>query len=370
LKFSINKDQFSALLAELKQRGFSLIGPKVREDAILYENITGLQDLPQGWTDEQAPGLYRLKRRNDQALFGYVVGPHSWKKYLHVPWLKLWSAARAGKKVKLQEAQLPKEKLAFIGVRACELSAIAIQDKVFLGNSVTDPQYRVRRSNIFIVAVNCAQAGGNCFCVSMNTGPKAQSGFDISVTEIVNGNDSYFVAEAGSAQGADLLAALKPQEANHDQQAAADAAVNNAAQHIGKGMDTTGIKDLLFSQLEHPHWEDLAKRCLACTNCTMVCPTCFCTTVEDRSSLDGSNVERWRKWDSCFSLDFTYIHGGSVRRSTRARYRQWLTHKLAGWIEQFGTSGCVGCGRCITWCPVGIDITAEVAALRKNECKI
>ena len=83
--------------------------------------------------------------------------------------------------------------------------------------------------------------------------------------------------------------------------------------------------------------------------------------------LYGARAERWRKWDSCFTLDFSYIHGGSVRTSAAARYRQWLSHKLATWIDQFGSSGCVGCGRCITWCPVGIDITEEVAAIRASE---
>jgi len=88
--------------------------------------------------------------------------------------------------------------------------------------------------------------------------------------------------------------------------------------------------------------------------------------VEDSSDLSGAQAERWRRWDSCFSLDHSQLHGGSVRSTTRARYRQWMTHKLANWIDQFGTSGCVGCGRCITWCPVGIDITEEVAAIRAN----
>ena len=121
------------------------------------------------------------------------------------------------------------------------------------------------------------------------------------------------------------------------------------------------MQELLQGNLEHPRWDDVAERCLTCGNCTMVCPTCFCTTVEDHSDLAGRRAERKRRWDSCFTMDFSYIHGGSVRDQARSRYRQWMTHKLASWIDQFGTSGCVGCGRCITWCPVGIDITEEVA---------
>jgi ferredoxin len=98
----------------------------------------------------------------------------------------------------------------------------------------------------------------------------------------------------------------------------------------------------------------------------MACPTCFCTTVDDVTDLTGSQAVRSRRWDSCFSMDFSYIHGGSVRSSGASRYRQWLTHKLASWQDQFGASGCVGCGRCITWCPVGIDLTEEVEAIRQD----
>ncbi|MBV8527642.1 MAG: 4Fe-4S dicluster domain-containing protein, partial [Candidatus Dormibacteraeota bacterium] len=108
-----------------------------------------------------------------------------------------------------------------------------------------------------------------------------------------------------------------------------------------------------------------AQRCLACGNCTMQCPTCFCSDLVDEPDVVAGDA-RVRRWASCFEQDYSHIHGGSVRTSTRARYRQWLTHKLGTWWEQFGTSGCVGCGRCIAWCPVGIDITDEVRALREQ----
>jgi ferredoxin len=129
-------------------------------------------------------------------------------------------------------------------------------------------------------------------------------------------------------------------------------------------METRGIHDLLYQNFEHPRWDEIAARCLSCGNCTMVCPTCFCTNVEDVSDVTGHRAERWRRWDSCFTMSFSYIHGGSVRTSAKARFRQWMTHKLASWIDQFGTTGCVGCGRCIAWCPVGIDLTEEAQALR------
>ncbi len=200
----------------------------------------------------------------------------------------------------------------------------------------------------------------------MQTGPKAESGFDLALTEILDEQQHYFVVEVGSELGIEILNAVPYREANQDDIERAENVLANTAAQMGRSMDTTDIKNLLYRNLDHPRWENVASRCLSCTNCTMVCPTCFCTTVEDMTDLAGTRAERWRRWDSCFTMDFSYIVGGSVRSSTKARYRQWMTHKLASWIDQFGTSGCVGCGRCITWCPVGIDITEEVRAIRET----
>jgi ferredoxin len=238
---------------------------------------------------------------------------------------------------------------------------------VFLTSGYRDDDYALRRENAFIVAVNCAQAGGTCFCVSMETGPEVTSGFDLALTEILDDGPHRFLVEVGSEPGAAVLEELAHEEATEKDRRAKPAAVARATGQMGRTMDTTGIKELLQGNPEHPRWEDVASRCLSCANCTMVCPTCFCTTVEDGTDLSGDHAERWRRWDSCFTLDFSYIHGGSVRNSSKSRYRQWMTHKLAHWIDQFGTSGCVGCGRCITWCPVGIDITEEVAAIRADD---
>ena len=225
----------------------------------------------------------------------------------------------------------------------------------------------MRRCNAFIVAVNCAQAGGTCFCVSMQTGPKVESGFDLALTELLDANAHEFLVEVGSAAGAEILRQIPCRPATDAHRTAADRVVAQTATQMGRRLETDGIKQLLQGNPNHPRWDEVAERCLTCGNCTMVCPTCFCTTVEDHSDLAGQSAERVRKWDSCFTLDFSYIHGGSVRKTTRSRYRQWMTHKLASWIDQFGTSGCVGCGRCITWCPVGIDITEEVAAIRATD---
>jgi ferredoxin len=354
------------LFDALKKRGYQLVGPTVRDGAIVYAELNSTTDLPVGWTDEQDGGRYRLKRRTDEALFGYNVGPHSWKRFLHPPQLRLWRAQRDGRGFRVLPDDDEVPRFAFVGVRACELHAIAIQDRVFLNGPAVDSTYQARRENVFFVAINCGQAGGTCFCLSMKTGPRATAGFDLALTEVLEDGRHYFVGEVGTERGAEILREVSCQPARQEDKRSVERVVAHAAAQMGRQLDTTGIKQLLYGNYEHPRWDDVAARCLTCANCTMVCPTCFCTTVEDVTDLTGDHAERWRKWDSCFTMDFSYIHGGSVRASHRSRYRQWLTHKLATWIDQFETSGCVGCGRCITWCPVGIDITEEVRAIRAS----
>ena len=360
----VNRSDIDALFVALQRRQFRVLGPTVRDNAIVYDEISSSADLPEGWTEIQRGGSYRLQRRNDAALFGYAVGPHSWKQFLHPPAVRLWQARREARDFQIIADQEDSPRFAFIGARSCELHAIAVQDTVFLAGSHVDPIYKTRREHIFVIAVHCGQAGGSCFCVSMQTGPKATLGFDLALTEVVDKQQHYFVVDIGTESGAAVMAEVPHREATDYERQVAEDIVAKTAQQMGRELNTDNLKNLLYQNYEHPRWEDVANRCLSCGNCTMVCPTCFCTAVEDTTDLTGESAERWRKWDSCFTLDFTHLHGGSVRVSTKSRYRQWMTHKLATWIDQFGGSGCVGCGRCITWCPVGIDITEEVAAMR------
>ncbi|MCP4684233.1 MAG: sulfite reductase subunit A [bacterium] len=366
-QFRITQDQLQKLLDVLRDQGYETVGPTVREGVITYDQIDGVEDLPIGWTDEQEPGKYRLKKRSDKALFGYVVGPHSWKKFVYPPRQLLWRMHRDNGTQKLEEPSEDYPRYAFFGVRSCEIQALAVQDKVFMGSDYRDRYYALRRKDNLIIAVNCVEPGGTCFCASMDTGPKARKAFDLALTEIVEKDQHYFLIESGSDIGTDILSELKSDPATDKQIARADELLEKAARNMGRQLDTTDIKDLLYRNAENRHWEQVAKRCLSCSNCTMVCPTCFCSTVEDTTDLTGTSAERVRRWDSCFTLEFSYIHGGAVRPSEHTRYRHWITHKLASWQDQFGTSGCVGCGRCITWCPVGIDITEEIKSLQDSE---
>ncbi|MEO8585628.1 MAG: 4Fe-4S dicluster domain-containing protein [Acidobacteriota bacterium] len=358
----------SDLLAALVSDGYTLIGPTVRDGAIVTDEIEGLGDLPRGVSDEQAPGHYSLSRRADDALFGNVVGPHSWKRFLHPPAVRLLGAVRNGKGFAISPPDgTPPPRYAFVGARPCDLAAIARQDRVFLGGPFVDPTYRAIREGVFVVAVQCGEARASCFCASAGTGPRTESGFDVALTELIApARSPEYLAEAGTDRGAALLTKVGGREATPEDLESAAAASRRAEGQMTRRLETEGLREALAASLESPRWEEIAKRCLSCANCTMVCPTCFCTTVEDTTDLTGDHAERWRRWDSCFTMDFSYIHGGSIRRSAASRYRQWLTHKLSTWWDQFGTSGCVGCGRCITWCPVGIDLTEEAAALRKT----
>ncbi|MDD3580973.1 MAG: 4Fe-4S dicluster domain-containing protein [Desulfobacca sp.] len=368
-KLVITAPHLEDLLQALQQRGFTLIGPTLHQGDLVYDELASVADLPRGWTDEQEAGVFRLKPREDQVFFGFAMGQHSWKAFLLPPRTKLWQAERQGHGFEIVPNQAETPKFAFIGVRPCDLHAIAVQDRVLLEGLYVDPFYQARRRSAFIVAVNCTRAGGTCFCASMGTGPQATSGFDLALTEILHGPEHYFLVEVGSNQGAEVLQEVPHKPATAAVQLQAENMVQETAAHMGRRLDTVGIKELLYRHYDHPRWEEVASRCLTCGNCTLVCPTCFCHAIEDVTDLSGQQAERWRRWDVCFNVDHSYIHGGSIRPSAKARYRQWLTHKLATWIDQFGCLGCVGCGRCITWCPVGIDITAEVRAIRESEKK-
>ncbi len=356
------------LFAALRSEGWELAGPQIRDGAIVYGPVSEPADLPVGWTDEQSPAHYRIKPRGDRACFGYGVGAQSWKKYLFPAAVRQWTAKRTRADISIRAEQPDMPRTAFIGVRACELAAIALQDKVLLGGTHADADYRTRRERVFIVAANCTVPGANCFCASTRTGPVARRGFDVALTELLEGHHR-FVAEAGSDRGAALLAKIGAQPAKPEELAAVEALHAKAVLGMGRSLPNHGLRERLQTSLDHPRWEEIAKRCLACSNCTLVCPTCFCSSMDDVPDLSFVHAERWRKWDSCFTAEFSYIHGGSVRSGLASRYRQWLMHKLAHWEEQFGAGGCVGCGRCITWCPSGIDMTEEARAITASEVK-
>jgi ferredoxin len=359
------------LIGALRDEGYEVIGPVVKSGAIVHGPVTRAADLPVGLTDRQEPGSYRLSPRDDQAVFGFAVGPDSYKEIFYRSEAPLVKLRRKADAVEVVAPQPPRGKVALLGARACEIAAIGKQDRILLEGPYVDEDYAARRRDAFVVALQCSTAGGTCFCVSMGTGPQATGGFDLAITELLE-ESHRFVVEIGTERGGQLAERLSLEPAAAGDVDRADAVVATTASRMGRHLDTRDIRDLLYANLEHPRWDEVASRCLSCTNCTLVCPTCFCADRVETTTLDGTESaesERARRLDSCFSLEHSHVHGGPVHGSVRSRYRQWLTHKLAGWIDQFGSSGCVGCGRCLTWCPVGIDITEEVAAIRADDSR-
>ncbi len=367
-RITLTEDHLDVLIGNLHKDGYRVIAPRLEGGAIGLDEIRSVKDLPRGWNDEHGPGTYVLKRDAGEALFASAVGPGSMKRFLFPPEVRLWKATRDGSRFEIHpESHHRSPKFAFLGVRPCDVHALAVQDAVLQKGRFVDADYVRRRKDCLIVAVNCTSASANCFCTSMKTGPKATMGFDLAFTEILDGDRHVFVMETGSEQGRAIIKDVPHEAATDADCQLAEAAVQETARRMRKQLSTDGIRELLQRRFDDRRWDQTAERCLACANCTMVCPTCFCMNVEDATDVSGAVAERWRRWDSCFTQGHTYLHGGSVRFSGKGRYRQWMTHKLSYWIDQFGVSGCVGCGRCITWCPVGIDITEEARALRDND---
>lgn len=347
------------LLDALSAKGYRVIGPMVREGSVVWETIRRVPDLPIGRRDQQEPGRYRVEQTGSSEIFGVVHGPQSLKPFVFAPREPLLQIERSKDGFTTSPTLPEPDKVAIIGARACDLAGLAIQDRIFLNDTYRDPYYAARREGLFVIAVNCTRSLQTCFCASMDTGPRAKTGFDLALTEV----DDRFLIEAGSEAGRDLLSGLSLPPASEDLAGEATRRIEACARNQVRQLDCSRLPHALYEAHEHPRWDEVAGRCLACTNCTMVCPTCFCHTVEETPDLSHQHSAHARLWDSCFTQQHGYIHGKNIRPTIKDRYRMWLTHKLASWIDQFGTSGCVGCGRCITWCPVGIDLTEELPAL-------
>ena len=359
----IDRTGLNRLVDVLRGHGYRVIGPQVRDGAIVLDELDSGARLPAGWGVHTQPGQYRLQRCDDDAVFAHSAGPGSWKQFLHPPHRKI---ADLGPDLESRPADDVPARTAFVGVRGCDLRSIAILRRVLKGGTYPDPSFTGRSAGLFIVAVNCTDPGGVCFCTSMGTGPGVANDYDLALTERIDQAGHWFLVDVGSAAGASVLADVDTRAAESAQIDHARSAVSAAADRMGRAMPAVDIPAVIRASRDSPHWDDVASRCLTCANCTMVCPTCFCTTTEDVTDLTGEHAERWQHWSSCFELDFSHLHGGDVRTSGASRYRQWLSHKLGTWHDQFGSSGCVGCGRCIAWCPAGIDLTAEMARLAEG----
>lgn len=345
-----------------------IIGPKIENDVLILTEA-GFEDIPSGYKELQKPGQYRMTKDAGDEIFSFSLGPDSFKRFFHPPLKELFGFKKTTKAISANRILKKEMPIALIGVRACDISAIKLYDRIFLEGPVKDSIYDSLRKDALIIGVNCLRPGDNCFCSSMGAGPQIKDNFDIAVTELKDG----LIIETGSAAGKKIMEEVPFEKITEADMREKEAVSENCKRLIKKSVRSEELPWLIYKNLEHPRWSDIARRDLECGNCTQVCPTCFCNSTYDYVQLSGvvnksSEISgvRVMKWDSCFSKNFARVHGGNFRPSRRARFRQWMSHKLAYTFEQFGLTGCVGCGRCITWCPAGIDITQELEALRKQ----
>ena len=188
-------DLFHALLAE----GYRVIGPAVQDGAIVLKELSSPTELPFGWGVRLAPGGYQLRHRDDTAAFSHAAGPQSWKRFLHPPRERLWSATRTADGFELSAGRAGDDeppRYAFLGVRPCDLRAIAIQDRVL---AQPGSRYAARRARLLIIAVNCTEPGETCFCASMGTGPGANGrAYDLALTEMLDEDGHRFLVDVGA----------------------------------------------------------------------------------------------------------------------------------------------------------------------------
>jgi len=355
----IKKSDIRVLIRNLRD-SYRLIGPVIEDGVIVLREMV-LDELPAGAIDSQSPGKYRLLNKRDEEIFSFSNGPDSFKRFLYPSIKNLYYFKKTRKGLEIKIPDEDDKNFAFFGIRACDIKAMEILKKVFSdikGHELT------RRSPL-IIGVNCSRPNENCFCHSLGSGPEIKNGADMVITELRDG----LMIETGLDR-IEFLEDIDYVEATEKEFIEKRTVIEGCKDRIKKSVHSGDLSGRIYRNLEDPRWKIVSERCLACGNCTQVCPTCFCTSTFDvidipslKRSSEGLSGKRLRVWDSCFSTNFARVHGGNFRPSRRARYRHWLSHKFGYWIDQFGMIGCVGCGRCITWCPVGIDVTEELNSL-------
>jgi len=336
LLYHLPKIKLDAFVQELR-KAYDVFGPVPKGKEFVFAPITSAEELALHYQTTLLPP----------------------KKLLHLPFEVLFSFHEDQH---IEETGAPPRPQVILGIHPCDVHAIHILDKAYT-SEYPDPYYIAKRRNTILIALNCTTPGEHCFCSSFGTGPALKEGYDLLLTDLGDG----FLMEVGSEIGKKVLHDIDmelipaPRVALVEKQKVID----NARRRFQKRLNTEGLHELLEDNFRHPLWEELMHQCLACGSCTMVCPTCFCYNVVDKLDLNLKSGKRQREWDSCMLLEYAQVAlGHNFRKDRDARVKQRIYHKLVYYEPQFGTLGCVGCGRCIKTCVKKIDITDIISRLR------
>lgn len=334
--FLIKKDVFLNFIDTLKYE-YKVIGPVKENSHYIFKEIYSSSDLQMDYpTTMLSPGkMFIYKPREDILRFNIESS------------------------IAIEEIKHEIEKQIIVGIHPCDMHAILYLDRVFL-NGFIDPHYKMRRENSILIAINCSQVLENCFCSSVGTGPylKVHSGYDMVLTDL---GDDYLV-EIKSSRAFNI----KGKEANPEIFKLKSEKEKTLLNSFRKHIDVKGIDELFIKNLDHPVWSITAdERCLSCSNCVMVCPTCFCYDIIDEMDMNLKEIIRFRQLDACQDIKFAKVHGGNYRQRRSSRLRQFVMHNL-NYTSQYGLIKTVGCGRCITWCPTKIDLTEITKEIQRS----
>jgi ferredoxin len=260
-------------------------------------------------------------------------------------------------------APQPGEELILLGVRPCDARAIKLVEKLFRWD-VDDPYYLRRRELTTVVGLACLEPGLNCFCPSLGGGPASTEGLDLLMVDL---GDSYYL-EPLTDKGRSLmdLASGLLEEAGEEGLQKKEEAVRRAEEKIRRTVDTDGVPEILPDLWEHPLWQKTAAGCLGCGTCTYLCPTCHCFDIQDE--IEGFEARRCRMWDSCMFEEYTlHTSGHNPRPTRRERTRNRINHKYSYFVRKFNVIACVGCGRCVNYCPVNIDLIETLREVKEAQ---